>query len=106
MVSPSWTVTCVCTDLVAKEGELILLPEPCGVVGVGSLTLWLITMVTIPLGVTRATMFSPIPVATFEIPVVTDPVMPLAVELDCAGTVLPTVMDAGILSVAITDGEE
>ena len=71
-------------DLVAKEGELIELPDVELVVASGSLTLWLITMVTIPLGVTRATILRPIPVATLEIPVVTEPVIPLAVELDQA----------------------
>jgi hypothetical protein len=63
-------------------------------------------MVTMPLGVTRATIFSPIPVLTLETPVVTDPVIPLAVEPASVGTVVPTLMDAGILSVAIIDGEE
>jgi hypothetical protein len=93
------------TDWVAKEGELILLPEEAGVVAPGVLTFWLITMVTIPLGVTRATIFSPIPVLTLETPVVTDP-SELTVELDCVGTVEPTLMEAAMLSVAMTEGEE
>src|ERR1700722_18405863 len=92
-------------DLVAKEGELILLPDDEGVVGAGSLTFWLIIMVTMPLGVTRATIFSPMPVLTLEIPVVVDP-SALVVELDWVGTVEPTLIDAPMLSVAITDGDE
>src|ERR1700678_1034696 len=63
-------------------------------------------IVTIPLGVTRAVILSPIPVLVLETPVVTDPVIPLAVELDSVGTVVPTLMDAGILSVAMTAGAE
>ena len=65
----------------------------------------MIIIVTTPLGVTRATMLSPMPVLTFETPVVTDP-RALAVELDWVGTVEPTLIDAGMLSVAITDGAE
>src|SRR5580658_1412656 len=63
-------------------------------------------IVTIPLGVTRAVILSPIPVLVLETPVVTDPVIPLAVELESVGTVVPTLMDAGILSVAMTAGAE
>jgi len=63
-------------------------------------------MVTMPLGVTRAVIFSPIPVLTFETPVVTDPVIPLAVEPASVGTVVPTFIEAGILSVAMIEGEE
>ena len=51
-------------------------------------------------------IFNPIPVAALETPLVTDPVIPLAVELESVGTVVPTLMDAAILSVAITDGAE
>ena len=67
---------------------------------------WLMTIVTMPLGVTRAKMFSPIPVLTLDTPVVTDPVIPLAVEPASVGTVVPTLMDAAMLSVAIIDGDE
>jgi hypothetical protein len=95
----------VVTDWVAKEGELILLPELAELVGPGVLTFWLIIMVTMPLGVTRAVMFSPIPVLTLETPDVTDP-SALTVELDWVGTVAPTLIEAGILSVAMTEGEE
>src|SRR5580658_8662287 len=63
-------------------------------------------IVTMPLGVTRAVILSPIPVLVLEMPVVTDPVIPLAVELDSVGTVVPTLMEAEILSVAMTEGEE
>ena len=104
MVSPSCTVTCVVMDLVAKEGDWMFVNE--GSVACGSLMLWLMIMVTMPLGVTRAVIFSPIPVLTFETPVVTDPVIPLAVEPASEGTVVPTLIDAGILSVAMIEGEE
>src|SRR5580700_1880716 len=63
-------------------------------------------IVTIPLGVTRAVILSPIPVLVLEIPWVVAPVIPLAVELASVGTVVPTLMDAGILSVAMTAGAE
>lgn len=106
MVSPSCTVTWVEIDLVAKEGEAILLPDVAEVVASGSLMFWLIINVTMPLGVTRAVIVSPIPVLVLETPVVTDPVIPLAVELDSEGTVVPTLMEAGILSVAMMEGEE
>ncbi len=76
-----------------------------GSVAWGSLTFWLMIMVTMPLGVTRAVIFSPIPVLTLETPVVTDPsalvVLPAAV-----GTVVPTLIEAGMLSVAMIEGEE
>src|SRR3984885_11278484 len=63
-------------------------------------------MVTMPLGVTRATMFKPMPVLTLETAVLTAPVTPLATEPDSVGTVVPTLMEAGILSVAMIEGEE
>jgi hypothetical protein len=63
-------------------------------------------MVTIPLGVTRATMLNPMPVFALATVLVTAPVMPLAVCPARVGTVAPTLMLAGILSVAITAGAE
>ena len=64
IVSPSCTVTCVLTAFWENEGDWIAeLEDGC----CGSLTCWLMTMVTMPLGLTRARMLSVVPVLTLEI---------------------------------------
>src|SRR5277367_2896459 len=76
------------------------------VVAVGSLTCWSIIMVTMPLGVTLAVIARVMPVLVLLTALVTAP--PMALEMDpCnVGTVVPTLMEAGMLSVAIMDGDE
>src|SRR3569833_3331484 len=69
------------------------------------------TIVTMPLGLTRARMFRPVPVLTFEIVLKASELPPLVTpgltlcELS-VGTESPTVIDAGMLSVAMIFGEE
>jgi len=62
--------------------------------------------VTMPLGVTLAVIVSPTPVLALPIEFVTPPPMALVMDPCSVGTVVPTLMDAGMLSVAIIDGVE
>src|SRR5580704_8884869 len=112
-VSPSFTVPWVLTFRCEKEGESMSLPEALeedSGFGIGAVMFWLITMVTTPLGLMRARIFNPTPVlvlwtelANSVVPAVWTPAgaIPLTV-----GTESPTVMDAGMLSVAITLGAD
>src|SRR5690349_1412521 len=89
MVSPSCTVTWVCTFLVAKLGEEMLEV----VVGWGALTFWLITMVTTPLAFTYGVMFS-------DTPVLRLPTVLVNSELpdDCAPGAMPCEVKVGTSS--------
>src|SRR5262245_6921121 len=93
-------------DFLSNDGELI----PLDVVGIGELTSWLITSVTIPLGVTRARTFKLTPVfcwatelANSELPPCWTLVTAWAVRVGTEGRTFRT---AGMLSVAMTEGAE
>ena len=113
IVSPSSTVTCVLTLRCEKDGELMplpALPEAASGLGIGAVTSWLITIVTTPLGLTRARIVRPIPVLVFEIELVKRELpfcctLEVAIELT-VGTESPTVIEAGMLSVAIKLGAD
>ena len=96
IVSPSCTVTCVLTAFWENEGDWIAeLEEGC----CGSLTCWLMIIVTMPLGFTRARMLRVTPVLTLEMVLVNSELPPTCTpaprpcELS-VGTVLPTLIEA------------
>src|SRR5436190_6886283 len=105
IVSPSCTVTCVFTVLVAKLGDEIFDV----VVGWGALTFWLITIVTTPLAFTNGVMLSETPVLRLptvlvksELP---DDWAPAAIPCEVrVGTSSPTFREAAMLSVAMMLG--
>src|ERR1700722_8340543 len=102
MVSPSRTVTCVLKDRVENDGESIVLLV-FALAGCGWLTVWSMIMVTMPLELTRAVIESVVPVVWLETELKELPVTATPDDVS-TGTLCPTFMTAGTLSVAMILG--